>query len=193
VVIVALVASGRRSDARALAAFVPHCVMLLRRLLGDPRVSRRQKVGLAAALVYVAMPIDLVPEFIPVIGYADDAVVVALALRSVLRAAGPALIAQHWPGPERSLAVLLSLCGRKMGRGAIAWPEAMPAALLGAFGMVGLSICIWADIADNCSNAIACPENDPLLLTTGRLMAVALCVVGAAGLAAQAIVRRHRG
>ena len=120
----------------------------------------------------------------------DDALVVALALRSVLKAAGPALIEEHWPGPERSLTLLLRLASGSMVSGAKR--DAMPAALVAAFGAVGLSICIWADIADNCASAIACPEHDPLLLTTGRLTATALCVVGTAGLVTQAALRRRR-
>ena len=103
----ALVAAGRRSDAQALARLVPDCLVLLRRIVGDPRVPRRSKVVLVAALAYIAVPIDLVPDFLPVVGYLDDAVILALALRSALKVAGWPLVAEHWPGSEQSLAGLV--------------------------------------------------------------------------------------
>lgn len=109
VFVLALVAVGRREAARALAGFVPDCVVLVRRLLRDERVPRRHKLLLGVLVVYLASPIDLVPDFIPVAGQLDDAIVVALVLRAVLRAGGPALIAEHWPGPPSSLAVILRL------------------------------------------------------------------------------------
>jgi uncharacterized membrane protein YkvA (DUF1232 family) len=60
-------------------------------------------------LGYLALPVDLVPDFIPVIGYADDAVVVALALRSVVRRAGPEALERNWPGTPDGLAAVLRL------------------------------------------------------------------------------------
>jgi uncharacterized membrane protein YkvA (DUF1232 family) len=103
--VVALVVAGRREDARAVAGFVPDCVVLFRRLLGDPRVPRRHKLALAALVGYLALPFDLVPDFIPVAGQLDDALVVALALRMVLRGREE-LLREHWPGPASSLDVL---------------------------------------------------------------------------------------
>jgi uncharacterized membrane protein YkvA (DUF1232 family) len=107
--VLALVAAGRRGDAGALARFVPDCVVLFRRLLGDARIAWWRKLLLAAALAYLIMPIDLVPDFVPVAGHLDDAIVVALALRLILRAAGAPLVREHWPGPARSLLVILRL------------------------------------------------------------------------------------
>ena len=107
--LVGLALAGRRVDARALATIIPDCLMLLRALLRDPRVPRRRKLLLAALLAYLAMPIDLVPDFIPIAGQLDDAIVVALVLRAVLRSAGPELLCEHWRGPQRSLDVLLRL------------------------------------------------------------------------------------
>src|SRR5256885_8586502 len=104
-----LVAAGRRTDARALAGFIPDCVVLFKRLLADPRVPRRQKVLVGALIGYLAMPIDLVPDFIPVAGQLDDAIVVAFVLRRVLRAAGDSLLGEHWPGPQASLDVIRRL------------------------------------------------------------------------------------
>lgn len=105
--VAALFLAGRRSEARALAGFVPDCVVLFRRLLGDPRIPRRRKVVLALLVAYLAMPLDLVPDFIPVAGQLDDAIIVVLVLRSVLRSGGPELVREHWPGPKESMEVVL--------------------------------------------------------------------------------------
>lgn len=107
--VVVLVILGRRQDARALAGFIPDCIVLFRRLIADERVARRSKILLGALIAYLAMPIDLVPDFIPIAGQLDDAIIVALVLRSVLRAGGPDLLHQHWPGPESSLNALTRL------------------------------------------------------------------------------------
>ncbi|HEY3207504.1 MAG TPA: YkvA family protein [Gaiellaceae bacterium] len=109
--IAALVIAGRRETARALARFVPDCIVLFRRLLADPRVPRRTKLLLGALIGYLALPFDLVPDFIPVAGYLDDAVVVALVLRHLLRTSGPDLIHEHWPGSPGALALILRLAG----------------------------------------------------------------------------------
>ena len=113
-VVLALVIAGRRSDARALAGFVPDCVVLFKRLLGDPAVPRRRKVLLALMVAYLAMPIDLIPDFIPVAGQLDDAILVGLVLRGLVRGGGPALVRRHWPGPEGSLRVILRLSGARV-------------------------------------------------------------------------------
>jgi uncharacterized membrane protein YkvA (DUF1232 family) len=105
-----LVLAGRREGARAAAAFVPDCVVLFKRLLSEPRVPRRKKLVLAALIPYLLMPFDLVPDFIPVAGYLDDAV--AFALRYVLRGSGPDLISAHWPGPPASLNLVLRFVGQ---------------------------------------------------------------------------------
>jgi uncharacterized membrane protein YkvA (DUF1232 family) len=68
-------------------------------------------VRLWLLLGYLASPIDLVPDFIPVVGYADDAVIVALTLRSVVRRAGPEALERHWPGTDEGLAAVLRLSG----------------------------------------------------------------------------------
>jgi len=104
--VLGLVALGRGSDARALAGVIPDCVVLVRRLLRDSRVPRRIKVALWLLIAYLLLPIDLVPDMIPVAGQLDDAILVALVLRSFLRAGGAALVCEHWPGPERTLGAL---------------------------------------------------------------------------------------
>jgi uncharacterized membrane protein YkvA (DUF1232 family) len=114
-VVVWLVAAGRRSDARALATFIPDCVVLVTRLARDPRVPRRRKILLLVLIGYLASPLDLVPDFIPVAGQLDDAIVVGLVLRH-LRAGGEPLIRELWPGPEQSLALLLRAARPGTGR-----------------------------------------------------------------------------
>ena len=102
---------GRRQQARAIAGFVPDCAVLFRRLLADPRVPRARKLAVAALVGYLAFPFDLVPDFIPVVGVLDDALLVALVLRLVLRGAGAGLVAEHWPGPPASLGAIMRLAG----------------------------------------------------------------------------------
>jgi uncharacterized membrane protein YkvA (DUF1232 family) len=115
--IVFLLVAGRRQDARALARFIPDCVVLFRRPLGDERVPRRSKLLLGALIAYLAMPFDLVPDFIPVAGQLDDAIIVAFVLRTVLRSGGPDLLDEHWPGPTASKNVLMRLAsGPASGR-----------------------------------------------------------------------------
>jgi uncharacterized membrane protein YkvA (DUF1232 family) len=109
--VVVLIVAGRRQTARDLARFIPDCIVLVRRLLGDSRVPRRSKLLLGGVVGYLAMPFDLVPDFIPVAGQLDDAVVVVLGLRAILRSSGPELLHEHWPGPDSSLDVVLRLVG----------------------------------------------------------------------------------
>jgi uncharacterized membrane protein YkvA (DUF1232 family) len=112
--VLALLLAGRRTDARAVAGFVPDCVVLFKRLLGDPAVPRGRKVLLALLVAYLAMPIDLIPDFIPVAGQLDDAILVGLALRGLVRGGGPDIVRRHWPGPEQSLRVILRLSGARV-------------------------------------------------------------------------------
>lgn len=109
-IVVAFVIGGRREDARALGRFVPDCVVLFSRLVRDDRLPRRHKLLVAALIPYLAMPFDLIPDFVPLAGQLDDAVVVALVLRRVTRK-NPELIKEHWPGPPSSLALILRLSG----------------------------------------------------------------------------------
>jgi uncharacterized membrane protein YkvA (DUF1232 family) len=104
-----LIVAGRRSEARAVGGVVPDCLLLFRRLLADERVSRWRKALLVALVLYLAMPIDLVPDFIPIAGQLDDVVLVVLVLRVLLRGGGAELVREHWPGPESSLRVILKL------------------------------------------------------------------------------------
>ncbi len=101
-----LFAFGRRTDAAAVARLVPDCARLAGRLARDPRVPRRRRLALLALVAYLLMPIDLVPDVIPVVGVLDDALLVVLVLRGVVRGAGPGVLAEHWPGPPRGLELL---------------------------------------------------------------------------------------
>ena len=104
-----LVIRGRREDARTLATFIPDCIVLVTRLARDPRVPRSRKFILFALVAYLGLPFDLVPDFIPVAGQLDDAIVVALVLRHFIRAGGEPILRELWPGPEQSLALILRL------------------------------------------------------------------------------------
>ena len=106
-----LAMEGRRANAGTLVRLIPDCAVLIHRLLRDPRVPRRSKWLLLAGIAYLAMPIDLVPDFIPVAGQLDDAIIVAIVLRNVLRSAGTERLEHHWPGPQASLDVLIRLSG----------------------------------------------------------------------------------
>ena len=102
-----LVARPRGRELGDFVRLLPDTLRLFRGLLGDPTVPLAAKARVWFLLAYLAMPIDLIPDFIPVLGYADDAIVAAIVLRSVLRRAGRATISEHWPGTADGLAALL--------------------------------------------------------------------------------------
>ena len=93
---------GIAADARRVARIVPDCAVLMARLAREPRIARRDRAMLWLAGGYLALPFDLGPDFIPVAGQLDDAIVVALVLRAVVRSGGPDLLREHWPGPAAS-------------------------------------------------------------------------------------------
>ncbi len=109
ILVIALVAFGKRALAREIAALVPNLVRLFSGLIRDPRVPRRAKVVLGATVLYLAMPIDLVPDFIPVAGQLDDAIVAAFALRYVIGTTPRELVAEHWPGDPETLRRILAI------------------------------------------------------------------------------------
>jgi uncharacterized membrane protein YkvA (DUF1232 family) len=96
---------------REVIRLLPDVVRLLSRLARDRTLPVGVRLRLWAVLGYLALPLDLVPDFVPVIGYADDALVVALALRSVVRAAGAEPLARNWPGTAAGLAAVERLAG----------------------------------------------------------------------------------
>lgn len=109
--VVWLLVAGRRSDARAWAGLIPDCIVLAWRLMADPRVPCPRRLLIGALLAYLAMPIDVIPDFVPVAGQLDDAILVAVVLRSLVRTAGEAPVREQWPGPHRTLNLILRLAG----------------------------------------------------------------------------------
>ena len=109
--VAALIAAGRREDARALAGFIPDCLVLVGRLARDERISQPRRAVLFLVLGYLALPIDLVPDFLPGIGQLDDAIVLGLALRVVVRGGGVEIVRAAWPGPQASLEIVLRAAG----------------------------------------------------------------------------------
>jgi uncharacterized membrane protein YkvA (DUF1232 family) len=107
--VIGLVLAGRGGHARELTAFLPNLVRLFRGLSGDRRVPRRAKAALGFGALYFALTVDLIPDFIPVIGQADDAIVAALVLRYVLGTTERAVLYEHWRGDARTLDRLLAL------------------------------------------------------------------------------------
>lgn len=96
---------------REALRLLPDLLTLLRRLTADRSLPRGIRVRLALLLAYLLMPIDLVPDFLPVIGYADDVIIVALVLRSVIRRAGNEPLERHWPGSPPGLVLIQRLAG----------------------------------------------------------------------------------
>jgi len=95
-----------RGSMRGAVRLLPDVLGLVRRLVADRTLTRRVRALVVVLLCYLAMPFDVVPDVIPVLGWADDVVVVALVLRAVVRSAGPDVVRRHWPGTEDGLRVL---------------------------------------------------------------------------------------
>ncbi len=117
IAIAALWFFGRKVAARQLARAIPDLLALLRGLAGDPRVPRSSKLLVGAAIVYVLSPIDLVPEFIPLLGPLDDVIVVGLVLRHLIKRAGVDVVQEHWRGDPRVLRTALRLAGMGLPSG----------------------------------------------------------------------------
>jgi uncharacterized membrane protein YkvA (DUF1232 family) len=96
-----------RGVLRDLASFLPACITTVRRLRADPRVPRRAKLAVALAGLWVLSPVDLIPEFLPVIGPLDDVVVAALALRYAARQVPREILLEAWAGDRQLLERLL--------------------------------------------------------------------------------------
>ena len=106
-----IVARPRGSLLQEALRLLPDTLRLLRRLAGDPALPRGVRTRLWLLFVYLAFPFDLIPDFIPVIGYADDAIIVAAVLRSVVRRASADAVRRHWPGTGDGLAALWRVAG----------------------------------------------------------------------------------
>jgi uncharacterized membrane protein YkvA (DUF1232 family) len=107
VAILFLMVIGRGSAARELATVIPNLLVLFRGLLRDRRVPRSSKLWLGFAVAWLISPIDLIPEFIPVLGPLDDAVVAALVLRHVLKRSGRDVLSEHWRGDPALLEAIV--------------------------------------------------------------------------------------
>ncbi|GAB7006189.1 DUF1232 domain-containing protein [Nocardioides sp. AN3] len=118
--IIALYVGSRRSAVKLSATDVlrllPDVLRLVKRLAVDRSLPRRVRWSLWGLLGYVVLPIDLVPDFLPVVGQLDDVIVVVIVLRGVIRAAGSATIERHWPGTPEGLHVVLSVSGQAAAR-----------------------------------------------------------------------------
>jgi uncharacterized membrane protein YkvA (DUF1232 family) len=112
-VVALLVARPRGGQLREALRLLPDVFRLVRRLAADNTLPRGVRIRLGLLLAYVAFPIDLIPDFIPVLGYADDAIVVTVVLRSVVRRAGLDAVRAHWPGTDDGFAAVVRLTGVK--------------------------------------------------------------------------------
>jgi uncharacterized membrane protein YkvA (DUF1232 family) len=104
---------GKGMEAGEMAAIIPNGASLLKSLMNDPRLGISPKVVVAIAAGYLISPLDLVPDLLPVVGYMDDAIIIVLALRFVVRHAGLEIISEHWHGSEKSLEIIKKLAGIK--------------------------------------------------------------------------------
>ncbi|MGV0835305.1 YkvA family protein [Mycolicibacterium thermoresistibile] len=110
-VIALAIARPRSGLLREALRILPDLLRLIRRLAADTELPRGVRVRLWLLLIYLALPIDLIPDFIPVLGYADDAIIVTAVLRSVVRRAGMGPVRAHWPGTDDGFAALCRLAG----------------------------------------------------------------------------------
>jgi uncharacterized membrane protein YkvA (DUF1232 family) len=110
-VILLLLAKPKGPLLREALRLLPDLLRLLRRLAADRTLPRGVRIRVGLLLAYLAIPIDPIPDFIPVLGYADDAIVVALVLRSTVRRAGHDAVKSHWPGTADGYAALCRLTG----------------------------------------------------------------------------------
>ena len=109
--VLALILAGRGVAARELARLLPNLILLFKDLLKDPRVPRGPKVVLWIGIVWLLSPIDLLPEFLPVLGPLDDAVIAALVLRHLVHRAGAEIVREHWRGEPTTLEMILRAAG----------------------------------------------------------------------------------
>jgi uncharacterized membrane protein YkvA (DUF1232 family) len=113
-IVLVVVAAAARPRGGLLAEalrILPDLLRLVRRLAADKALPRGVRIRLGLLLAYLAMPIDLIPDFIPVLGYADDAIIATAVLRSVVRQAGIQAVRKHWPGTDDGFAALSRLTG----------------------------------------------------------------------------------
>ena len=110
-VVALVIVRPRAGLLREAMRILPDVLRLIRRLAGDKSLPTGVRIRLALLLAYLAMPFDLIPDFVPVLGYADDAIIVTAVLRSVVRRAGIDAVRAHWPGSDDGFAALCRLTG----------------------------------------------------------------------------------
>ena len=106
-----LIAKPDKAQLKEALRLLPDLLRLLHRLAGNRALPRGVRIRLSLLLAYLAMPFDLIPDFIPVLGYADDAIIVTFVLRSTVRRAGLEAVRSHWPGTEKGFTALNRLTG----------------------------------------------------------------------------------
>jgi uncharacterized membrane protein YkvA (DUF1232 family) len=116
----------RRGMLREALRLLPDVLRLIRRLAADKTLPRGVRIRLALLLAYLAIPIDLIPDFVPVLGYADDAIIVTAVLRSVVRRAGLDAVRAHWPGTDDGFAAVVRLTGLQRALGTASAPGESP-------------------------------------------------------------------
>jgi uncharacterized membrane protein YkvA (DUF1232 family) len=106
-----VIARPRGGLLREALRILPDILRLIRRLAADRTLPRGVRMRLWLLLIYLASPVDLIPDVVPVIGYADDAIIVTAVLRSVVRRAGLEPVRKHWPGTDDGFTALTRLTG----------------------------------------------------------------------------------
>ena len=104
---------------KAISA-IPNLIKLAYRLMRDPRVPQKHKVFLSAALVYAVAPVDLIPDYLPFVGRADDLLLLAFALNTMFEAAGEAIVHEHWDGTGDVLEIVAGVV--EWGASLVPWP-----------------------------------------------------------------------
>ena len=110
-VIALVVVRPRGGLLREALRMLPDALRLIRRLAADKTLPHGVRVRLALLVIYLAIPIDVIPDFVPVLGYADDAIIVTAVLRTVVRRAGLQAVRNHWPGSDDGFTALCRLTG----------------------------------------------------------------------------------
>ena len=110
-VVLLLVARPSKSVLKESLRLLPDVIVLVKRLATDRDQPRGVRIRLALLLAYLAFPLDLIPDFIPVLGYADDAIIVIAVLRSTARTVGVEALRAHWPGTDEGFAVVRRAAG----------------------------------------------------------------------------------
>lgn len=109
--VVLLFSRPKDLNASALLRLLPDIIRLVSRLARDPSLPTGPRIWLFLLVVYLLLPFDLVPDFIPILGYADDVIITSLVLRYVVRKAGVGALHRHWPGTSDGLSAVMNIAG----------------------------------------------------------------------------------